>query len=75
MKVKSESEIAQSCPTLSDSMDCSPPGSSIHGILQARASPTPLVKGGLYWGNTVLDDARRFEDRKKNDHFLKMKHH
>ena len=31
-----ESEVAQSCPTLSDPMDCSPPGSSIHGILQAR---------------------------------------
>ena len=36
MKVKSESEVAQSCPTLSDAMDCSPPGSSIHGIFQAR---------------------------------------
>ena len=36
MNVKSESEVAQSCPTLSDSMDCSPPGSSIHGIFQAR---------------------------------------
>ena len=35
-KVKSESEVAQSCPTLSDSMDCSLPGSSIHGIFQAR---------------------------------------
>ena len=32
MKVKSESEVAQSCPTLCDSMDCSPPGSSVHGI-------------------------------------------
>ena len=31
-----ESEVAQSCPTLSDSMDCSLPGSSIHGIFQAR---------------------------------------
>ena len=31
-----ESEVAQSCPTPSDPMDCSPPGSSIHGILQAR---------------------------------------
>ena len=31
-----ESEVAQSCPTLSDPMDCSPPGSSIHGIFQAR---------------------------------------
>ena len=37
MKVKSESEVAQSCPILSDSMDCSPPGSSIHGNFQARA--------------------------------------
>ena len=37
MKVKSESEVAQLCPTPSDPMDCSPPGSSIHGIFQARA--------------------------------------
>ena len=36
MKVRTESEVAQSCPTLSDPMDCSPPGSSIHGIFQAR---------------------------------------
>ena len=41
IKVKSESEITQSCPTLSDQMDCSPPGSSIHGIFQARV---------LVWG-------------------------
>ena len=36
MKVKSESEVAQSCPTLCDPMDCSLPGSSVHGIFQAR---------------------------------------
>ena len=36
MKVKSESEVAQSCPTPSDLMDCSLPGSSVHGIFQAR---------------------------------------
>ena len=36
MKVKSESEVLQSCPTLSDPMDCSPPGSSIHRSFQAR---------------------------------------
>ena len=41
MKVKSESEVAQSCPTLSDLMDCSPPGSSVHGIFQAR-----VLEGG-----------------------------
>ena len=48
MKVKSESEVAQSCPTPSDPMDCSPPGSSVPGIFQARALewvplPSPQV--------------------------------
>ena len=41
MKVKSESEVVQSCPTLHDPMVCSPPGSSVHGIFQA---------GVLEWG-------------------------
>ena len=36
MKVKSESEVTQSCPTLHDPIDCSLPGSSVHGIFQAR---------------------------------------
>ena len=36
MKVKSQSEVDQSCPTLRDPMDCSLPGSSVHGIFQAR---------------------------------------
>ena len=45
MKVKSESEVAQSCPTLSDPMDCSPPGSFIHGIFQARV----LEWGAIAW--------------------------
>ena len=36
MKGKSGSEVAQSCPTLSDPMDCSLPGSTVHGIFQAR---------------------------------------
>ena len=36
LKVKRESEVAQSCPTLCDPMDCSMPGSSVHGIFQAR---------------------------------------
>ena len=43
MKVKSESEVAQSCPTLSDPMDCSLPSSSIHGIFQACHFPMSLV--------------------------------
>ena len=46
MDMKKESEVAQSCPTLCDHMDCSPPGSSVHGIFQARTLggllfPTP----------------------------------
>ena len=45
MKVKSENEVAQSYQTLSDPMDCSPPGSSIHGIFQARV---------LEWGATAF---------------------
>ena len=47
MKVKSENEVAQSCPTPSNPMDCSPPGSSIHGIFLAR---------GLEWGAIAFSD-------------------
>ena len=50
MKVKSESEVVQSCPTLRDPMDCSPPGSSIHGIFQARA----LEWGAIAFSKAVL---------------------
>ena len=43
MKVKSESEVAQSCPTLSDPVDCNPPGSSVHGFSrQEYQSGVPL---------------------------------
>ena len=44
VQVKSESEVAQSCPTLSDPMDCSLPGSSIHGIFQARVLECSVVQ-------------------------------
>ena len=47
MKVKSESEVAQSCPALSDLMDCSPPGSSVHGTFQARV---------LEWGAIAFSE-------------------
>ena len=51
MKVKSESEVAQSCPTLYDPVDCSLPGSSIHGIFQARYwSGLPLLSLLSTWG-------------------------
>ena len=46
---ESESEVTQSCPTLSDLMDCSPPGSSVHGVFQARV---------LEWGAIAFSDTR-----------------
>ena len=49
MKVESESEVSQSCPTPSNPMDCSPPGSSIHGISQARV---------LEWGAIAFSRER-----------------
>ena len=49
MKVKSEREVAQSCPTLCDPMDCNLPGSSIHGIFQARV----LEWGAIAFSNEV----------------------
>ena len=47
MEVKSESEVTQSCPTLGDPMDCSLPGSSIHGIFQARVGCHCLLQGRI----------------------------
>ena len=47
MKVKSESEVVQSCPTLSDPMDCGPPSSSVHGIFQTRV---------LEWGAIAFSE-------------------
>ena len=47
MKVKSESEVAQSCSTPSDPVDCSLPGSSTHGIFQSRV---------LEWGAIAFSD-------------------
>ena len=48
MKVKSESEVSQSCPTPSNSMDCSPPGSSVEGILQARELEWVAIAFSVY---------------------------
>ena len=51
MKVKSEREVAQSCPPLSDPMDCSLPGSSVHGIFQARV---------LEWGAIAFSEVTAY---------------
>ena len=56
-KVKSESEVAQSCLTLSDPMDCSLPGSSVHGIFQARVLEWGAIGSSVVWvnGNLLQD--------------------
>ena len=59
MKVKRESEVAQSCPTLSDSMGCSPLGSSVHGIFQARV---------LEWGAIAFSKHQLTNPIKEKDH-------
>ena len=64
MKVKSESEAAQSCPTLSDPMDCSLPGSSIHGIVQARV---------LEWGAIAFSNDHPRQHIKKQRHYFAKK--
>ena len=60
MKVKSESKVAQSCLTLSDPMDCSLPGSSIHGIFQARV---------LEWGAIAFSDQTRLNKPMQSSHY------
>ena len=57
MKVKGESEVAQACLTLRDPMDCSPPGSSVHGIFQA---------GVLEWGAIAFSDSHHYRSAKLN---------
>ena len=61
-KVKSESEVTQSCPTLSDPMDCSPLGSSVHGISQARVLEWGAIafsKRGTLHGKNFKDKLRQ----------------
>ena len=73
MKVKSESEVAQSCLTLRDPMDCSLPGSSAHGIFQARvlewgALPSPSILDDTYLFSTYCGNSAMF-------HFLGLQNH
>ena len=63
MKVKSESEVAQLCLTLSDPMDCSLPGSSVHGIFQARV----LEWGAIAFSDKLTINDPNFEVRKHSE--------
>ena len=68
MKVKSESEVAQSCPTLSDPMDCSPLGSSVQGIFQARV----LEWVAIAFSNILILGA--FKDQQGSPNILDRNH-
>ena len=61
MKGKSESEVTQSCPTLSDPMDYSLPGSSVHGIFQARV---------LEWGAIAFSVVHFYKDSFNDNHYV-----
>ena len=69
MKVKSEKEVAQSCPTLSDPMDYSLPGSSIHGIFQARV----LEWGAIAFSMMKLQYLMQRADSLENTHLVVKK--
>ena len=58
MKVKIESEVTQSCLTLSDPMDCSLPGSSVHGISQARVLDWGAIAFSMENGSLLIEAAK-----------------
>ena len=66
MKLKNQSEVAQSCLTLSDPMDCSLPGSSIHGILQARVLEWGVMDLAIFllslYIEELLEEKSEYED-------------
>ena len=70
MKVKSESEVAQSCPTLRDPMDCSPLGSSVHGIFQAKVLEWDVSYYGIY---NLCKEAKDTHAKKPKDAFTNTK--
>ena len=79
MKVKSESEVAQLCPTLSDPMDCSPPGSSIHGIFQARVLEWGAIAFSksmlqIAWKGSHWPEMEKWNTKKNDIYKKKLKH-
>ena len=72
--MKSESEVAQSCPTLSDPMDCSLPGSSVHGLFQARVLEWGAIAFFvIYWRGTLFVFEENFANSVWN--YAKLKVH
>ena len=71
MKVKSESDVTQSYPTLGDPMDRSPPGSSVHGIFQARVLEWGAIAFSVkYIAELVRKSGKSLEDQTEQDPWL-----
>ena len=66
MKVKNESEVTQSCLTLSDPMDCSLPGSSVHGIFQARVLEWGAIAFSVIKMNSLLFGSQMLSSQEKS---------
>ena len=66
MKVKNESEVTQSCLTLSNHMDCSLPGSSIHGIFQARVLEWDTIAFSVIKMNSLLFGSQMLSSQEKS---------
>ena len=73
MKVKSESEVAQLCPALSDPMDYSLPGSSVHGIFQARVLEWGAIAFSVSGGWAMGKGKSRGTDERRNIQKQKQK--
>ena len=71
MKVKSDREVAQWYPTVSNPMDCSLPGSSVHGIFQARI----LEWGAIAFSNKDLGQSKRKKKEASEDNLMCLMHH
>ena len=68
MKVKSESEVTQLCQTRSDPIICSPPGSSVHGIFQARVLEWGAIASSIF----VLPNCQQFQYHLVRIHVLAL---
>ena len=69
---ESESEVAQSCPTLSNLMDCSLPGSSVHGIFQARVLEWVAIAFSMYVFKISLNTSKQLKRKAIHGKIIKL---
>ena len=74
MKVKSESEVTQLCPTLGDPMDCSLPGSSVHAIFQARVLEWVAIAFSNKFSNGRFNIILTYDINSTSDFYVRLCH-